>query len=455
MELTRTVSQNIVRTDYTDLPPAVIEATKRSILDIIGVMLPSSTLEQACIALAKITKEQGGKEESTILGFGGKTSCLSAAFLNGSLTHAMDYDDTTDAPPYHPTASAFPAALAIAEKAGNVSGKELITAVALGTDLGVRLSAALKPHTFVDSPWFNVTTLGPFAVAAAAGKILGLSEDEMINALGLAANRVFGSGIISRAPGSQMRAIRDGFTNREGLLCAMMAGNGIHGGNSALEMTFNVYYQDEYDPQILLADLGKKFRGSEASLKPWPACRSTHACIQASLEIVRKHGIKPEQIKEVLLIVGEQSQPNCEPLEIKRKPGFSIEAKFSLPFAVAVALTKNEVKITHFLQENLRDPLVMEMAEKITYKVDKSFGLFVPAEVEIKTVDGKLFSERTELIYGNPEKPMSSADHLAKFKDCIRYSKNPLSADKTEQLIEKILKMEDVKNISEITGLLA
>jgi 2-methylcitrate dehydratase PrpD len=454
MKLTRAISQNIVRTRFENIPPEAVEVAKKCILDTIGVMLPSTTLEKACTALADLVMEQGGKEESTLIGFGRKAPCLEAAFLNGSLVHAMDYDDTTDAPPYHPTGSAFPAALAAAEKVGNISGKEFITAVALGTDLGVRLSAALKEHTYWDSPWFNVTNLGLFATAAAAGKILGLSEDEMINAMGIAANRVFGAGEVMRAPDSQIRAIRDGFTNREGLLSALMAGKGINGCKAAFETFFTVYYQDEYDANILLADLGKKFRGAEASIKPWPACRSTHACIQASLEIVKEHNIKPDQIKEVTLIVGRQSQPNCEPLEVRRKPKFSIDAKFSLPFAVAVALAKKEVKIVHFLQENLGDPQVMEMAEKITYKVDTTFGLFVPAAVDIKTKDGKVFSARVELIYGNPKKPLTQADHLAKFKDCVRYGKNSLSPDKTEQLIGKVLNMENVKDMREITGLL-
>jgi 2-methylcitrate dehydratase PrpD len=454
MELTQAVSRNIVQTTYENIPRETTERTKKSILDTLGVMFPSTTLEKACTALADIVKESGGREESTLIGFGGKAPCLEAAFLNGSLTHAMDYDDTTDSPPYHPTASAFPAALAIAEKTGNVSGKDFITAVALGTDLGVRLSAALEAHTFWDSPWFNVTSLGIFATTAAAGKILKLSEAEMVNAFGIAANRGFGANELILMPDSQIRAIRDGFTNREGLLSALMAAKGITGGKDALERYYEVYYKDAYDVKVLVKELGKKFRGAEASIKPWPACRSTHACIQAALEIINEYKIEPEQIEEVLLTIGKQSQPNCEPLEVRRNPKLSIQAKFSLPFAVAIALTKKKVEIIHFLPDNLSDPQVLEMANRINYKVDPKFGLFIPAVVDIKTKYNRTFSRRVEVIYGNPQKPLSHADQLAKFKDCVRYGKNPLSPDKTEQLIGKILNMEDVKDITEITSLL-
>jgi 2-methylcitrate dehydratase PrpD len=300
-----------------------------------------------------------------------------------------------------------------------------------------------------------VTSLGIFATTAAAGKILKLSENEMINALGIAANRGFGANDLILMPDSQIRAIRDGFTNREGLLSALMAAKGITGGKDALDRYFDVYYKDAYNAGILVEDLGKKFRGAEASIKPWPACRSTHPCIQAALEIITEQEIEPEQIEEVILTVGKQSLPNCEPLEIRQHPELSIQAKFSLPFAVAVALTKKKVEITHFLPENLGDPQVLKMAGRINYKADPSFGLFVPAVVEIKTKDDRTFSRRTELIYGNPQKPLSQADLLAKFKDCVRYAKNPLPADKTEELIGKVLNMEEVKDMTEITDLLS
>jgi 2-methylcitrate dehydratase PrpD len=454
VELTQAVSRNVVRTLYQNIPLETREATKKSILDTLGVMFPSTTLEKACAILADMVKEWGGPQDSTIVGFGGKAPCLAAAFLNGSLTHAMDYDDTTDNPPYHPTASVFPAALAIAEKLGNVSGRDFITAVALGNDLGVRLSAALEATAFVEYPWFNVTNFGTFSATAAAGKLLGLSEDGMINALGIAINRVFGVLEVIQAPDSEIRAIRDGYTNREGLLSALMAGRGIKGCKDALEKFYKVYYRNEYDARVLLSDLGKIFRGAEASLKPWPSCRSTHGCIQAALEIISEHNIEPHQIKEVLMTVGEHLQPNCEPLEAKRNPKLSIDAKFSLPFAVAVALTSKKVEITHFLPENLKDPRALEMAKRINYKIDPSYGLFVPVTVDIKTRDGKLFSRKVEILYGNPQKPVSHADQLAKFKDCIRFGKKSLSPDIIEQLIKKILNLEDVKDMAELTGLL-
>jgi len=455
MELTKALAKNIVKTQYEDLPKEVKEATKRSILDTLGVMIPPTTLEKVCITLAEMVHEVGGKEESTLIGFGWKAPCWDAAFVNGSLTHVLDYDDTTDEPTHHPTAHTFPAALAIAERKGGVSGKDFITAVALGNDLGVRLVSAPKGEVFSDYPWFPITTFGTFTATAAAGKMLKLSEEEMINAFGLSIHRVFGISEAVAAPGSDMRAIRDGFTNREGVLCALMAGKGIRACKDPIETLFKTLYRGEYDPEALILNLGKKFRGAEASLKPWPACRETHGYIQGALEIVKENDIQPNQIEEVNLTVGTFGGRHvCEPVAVRQNPQLSIDAKFSMFFTVAVAFTKRKVEISDFLPDNLKNSKVLDLAKRMKHKIDPTYGVVTPALIEVKTTDGRFFSKFIKTLYGHPENPLSQNDLIAKFKDCVRYAKKPLPAEKTEKFIEQILKLEEVKDIREITNLL-
>lgn len=455
MELTKALAANVAKTQYHDLPPEVKEATKRSILDILGVMMPPTTLDGSCIALAEMVQEAGGKEESTLIGFGGKAPCWMAAFVNGSLTHVLDYDDTTDEPTHHPTACAFPAALAIAEKIGGVSGKDFMTAIALGNDLGVRLSSAPRGQLFSDYPWFPITTFGPFSATAAAGRLLGLSEEEMINALGIAVHRIFGISEAVTAPGSDIRAIRDSFTNKEGVLCALMAEKGIRACQDPIEKVLKILYRGEYDPEAPMSKLGKKFRGAEVSLKPWPACRETHGYIQAVQEIVRDHEIEPSQIEEVRLAVGKfTGQHVCEPVEAKQNPQLSIDAKFSMYFTLGIALTKRKVEISDFFPDNLKNSDVLKPAKRITYRIDPSFGVVAPALAEIRTTDGRVFPKLIETVYGHPEFPLSQDDLIAKFKDCARYAKRPLPPDKTDQLIEQIFRLEEVRDIRQITRLL-
>jgi 2-methylcitrate dehydratase PrpD len=455
MGLTDSLVKNIVKTRYEDLPEEAREATKRSILDTLGVMLPPTTLEPECIAIAEMVKETGGKGESTLIGFGDKAPSWLAAWANGSLTHVLDYDDTTDEPAQHPTSNALPAALAIAEKMGGVSGKDFITAIALATDLSVRMASGPKGRIFDDYPWFPITTFGTFSAAAAPAKIMGFSEDKMSDALGMALYRVFGISKAIADPHSMMRAIRDGFTNKEGVLAALVVDRGVTACTEAVEKLYAALYGNDYDPEVVIRDLGKRFRGAEASLKPWPACRETHGGIQAAMEIINKDGLDTEKIEKVVVTVGEFSGMHLlEPLETKRTPKLSIDAKFSFPFVMAIILAKKKIGISDFLPEGLSDPKVLAMAQKIEGKVDHEFGVVSPVAVDIKTSDGKTFYKKAEVIYGSPQNPLSRDDVIAKFKDCASYARKPLPADKLDKLIEIILELEKVKDMREITELL-
>lgn len=458
MEYTRMLAENIVNTTYEDLPQIVIEKTKRHILDILGVMLPPSRFERGCQALEEISREGGGKEESTLIGFGGKVPCWMAAFVNGSLCHPMDYDDTVDEFPNHPSSHAFPAAFAIAEKVGDVSGKEFLTAVALAVDLNVRLSAAPTGRVGEDYPWFSVPIFGVFSATATAGKLLGLNVEELINAFGISVDRVFGITESLNSPDSEMRAIRDGFGNREGVLAALMVKKGITACKNPIEILYKVFYNNDYDPSLLVSNLGKEFWGLKVGLKAWPCCRVAHTYVKAALDIAGEQDIAPENIDEIMLTVGKFGRDFLfTPLEAKQRPKRSIQAKLSLPFVMGVVFTKRRVIIEDFLQENLADPKVLEIAEKTKYKYDRQISedAIGAGIVAVQTRDGKSIMKKEDIPYGNPKNPMSDEELIKKFKDCARYSKKPLDDKKVTRLLNKILELEKVDNMQEISEILA
>jgi 2-methylcitrate dehydratase PrpD len=450
---TQALAANLVKTTYDNLPKETVEATKKSILDILGVMLPPTTLVKTCASIYEVVSEAGGKPESTIIGFGGKAPCWEAAFVNGSLCHAIDFDDCVglEKPLMHPTGSSFPAALAMAERVGKVSGKELITAVALGNDLSVRLAACPKGNVVFGYPFFPITTFGVFAAAAVSGKILGLSEPETVNNLGLALNRV--SGVTKGLFTCDIRAIRDGINGKEGILCALLASKGLDACKDAVELLFNVYYKDDINPEYLTADLGKKFRGEEVGFKPWPSCQGTHSYIQATLQIVSANNIQLEQVGEIVLHGNKEGEGLFFPSDIKQKPKTSITAKVALPFAVSVAVVHRNVSIANFLPENLGDPRVLEMAKKTKFILEPELGSY-SSRVELKTKDGKVYRAVVDVLRGSIQNPLSTDELVSKFKDCARYAKIPMSASTIDRIINNILNLEKIKDISEITRLL-
>jgi 2-methylcitrate dehydratase PrpD len=450
---TQSIAKHLVKTTFENLPKEAVEATKKSILDILGVMFPPTTLVNTCNSIYELVRDAGGKPESTLIGFGGKVPCWEAAFVNGSLCHAIDFDDCVglEKPLMHPTGSSFPPALAMAEKIGKISGKEFITAVALGNDLSVRLAACLKGNVIFGYPFFPITTFGVFSSAAVSGKLMGLSESQTINNLGIALNRV--SGLTKGLFGSDIRAIRDGINGKEGVLCALLAGKGLDACKDAIELLFSAYYNNDINPEYLTADLGKKFRGSEVGFKPWPSCQGTHTYIQSVLQIVTENNIQPELVDEVVLHGNTEGEGLFFPSEIKQKPTSSITAKVALPFAVSVAIVHRNVSIANFLPENLSDPRVLETAKKIKFKLERDLGSY-SSRVEFKTKDGKVYKTAVDILRGSIKNPLSTDELIAKFKDCSRYSRKPMSASNTDRLINTILELENVKDMNEITKLL-
>jgi 2-methylcitrate dehydratase PrpD len=451
---TQSVANNIVNTTYKNLPREAVVETKKSILDTLGVMLPPTTLVKNCVSIYELISEAGGKPESTIVGFGGKAPCWSAAYVNGSLSHAIDFDDCVglEKPLMLPTGATFPAALAMAERIGRVSGKEFITAVALGNDLSVRLAACPNGNVVTDYPFFPVTTFGVFAAAAVSGKLLRLKAPEIANTLGLALNRV--SGVAESLFKSDLREVRDRLNAREGILCALLAEKGMDACDNGIELLFNTYYTNDYKMENLIVDLGKKFRGSEVAFKPWPSCLGTHSYVQGILQIVNDYDIQPDQVEEIVLRGNEDGKSLCIPPEIKQIPATSITAKIAIPFIMGVAIVHKNVTIAAFQPENLSDPEVLKIARKVKFIVDPGMGNF-SSHVEIKLKNGRTFNTNVEVLRGSLHNPLSTEELMTKFKDCARYSKKPLSERDIDMLINIIFNLENIDNITEITNILS
>jgi len=461
MDMDVALAKNVVGAKYEMLPREIVETTKKSILDTLGVMLAASTLEPACQEMVELAKESGGVEESTIIAFGGKAPSLMAAFANGSLTHALDYDDVHDEFGLHPTASCLPAALALSERIGEVDGKKFITAICMANDLTVRLGSAIT-QTQIEHGWMRPTVFGTFGSAAAAGKILELNENQMVTALSLAFMQTAGTWENANAIGSNLRAIRDVLLAQAGVISALMAQKRLTGFSSGLEGRFGffpVFFRGHYNRDPVLAGLGSSYGGGDISFKPWPGCRCCHNSTAATLDLVQENDIKPQDIKEIMLNIDSSTVPLCEPVEERTKPTTLIGARFSVPYIVAVAAVKRNVTLADFTPEALKQPEVLEMAEKVAWRVDPEIDGIVtaigPVIAEIKCKDGKSYSKRVDFPYGHPKKPISMEALQAKFRDCASYSVKPLTATEIDRVIELVTNLEEVPNVSQIINLLS
>jgi 2-methylcitrate dehydratase PrpD len=450
-------SKFIVNTSYEEIPKEVVEITKKAILDCFGVMIAGSTTDKAASEIVSMVREAGGKKESTIFGVGGKVPAWMAAFANGGMMHVLDYEDVHDTAIVHPTEYALPAALAIVEKVGGVSGEEFLSAIILAGDMAIRFGLArTKPIAWY--AWLLPGVHMTFCATGAAGKLLKLNEDEMVSALGIAINQAAGSMEAIFGPGSAIRQIRDCFGQKAGVLSALMAKRGIKGVRDSFEGRgglFNLYYRGEYNREALLKELGKKWHVLDLSFKAFPACIFTHNYIASTLSIVKEYDIKPEDVKKIVVSVGDRML--CEPAKERQRPTQSIDAKFSVPFTVAVAVVKRRIAIGDFLPEGLRDQKVINVAEKVDGVYDSELDVteVSPAIVEIRTNGGKSYSKRVDYPYGHPRNPMSLEDLIEKFKDCVSYSAKPLAKDNINKAIDLLLNLEKVKDVRKIIQLLS
>jgi 2-methylcitrate dehydratase PrpD len=452
------LAKYVANTVYEDLPEKAIEMTKMSLLDALGVTLAASGLCEECRAFVEIAVENGGKKESTILGFQVQVPAHMAAFANGSMAHALDFEDAHDLALVHPNAATVPAALAMAESIGKVSGKDFITSLAVGCDIVCRLGLAFDENPG-EYGWYIPPILASFGATAAVGKLLNLDETGILDAFSLTLCQSTCSAELRYSPRSDIRSVRDAFAAQAGVLAARLAQKAVKGFDHPFEGKaglFSLYSKGKYDGLRLIEGLGTRFEGANISFKPWPACRGTHTYIEAALHILKEHALDPNDIADIRVIVSSFNRMLCEPEHVKKAPQTVIDAKFSIPFTVATALYHKEVGLEHFTPERLKDKNVLQLAQKIRYDLDPGLGLRDATRgfLEIKTKDNKTYTKRVDRAYGHPDNPVSQEAIVAKFMSCADKAETRISRDRLKEVSKCILSLEQINDIRQIVELL-
>jgi 2-methylcitrate dehydratase PrpD len=448
------LAKHIADIGYDGIPRHAVEIAKKSFLDALGVTLAAGTLGEGCQAFVSLAIAEGGKKESTLIGFDAKTSAAMAAFANGAMAHAIDFEDAHDRALVHPNAATIPAALAVAESIGNVSGKEFLAAIILGSDLVCRLGLALNVNP-LEYGWYIPPIAGAFGATAAACKLLRLTAEQILDAFSLTLCQATCSAELVHSPRSVVRSIRDAFAAKAGVLSALLARQGVTGFKQPFEGKagfFSLYARGNYDPQVLAKDLGRVFEGAHVSFKPWPSCRGTHPYVDAVLQIVGAHHLKPVDVEGIHVVVSPVSKMLCEPLERKQRPVTAIDAKFSIPFVVATALINGRVSLEHFTPQALSNQEVLQMAQRVTYQVDTGLMLKDAMQAFLQiNARSESFSASVDFAYGHPRNPISQDALIGKFMDCAQHAAKKIPAQELSEIVELVLHLEDVENISGIT----
>jgi len=470
-DASRNLARHAATLRYEALPRELIELTKQCVLDTLGVSIGASGINDEARLVHDYVRDLGGKAESTIWGFGGKAPAPWAAFVNGSLGHMLDYDDVSDGG--HVSISTIPPGFAIAEKlrgnGTNISGKDFLTAIAAGTDIHTRLSLAIDiPDWTMAEGWFATQLFGFISGSATAGRLLGLDEEKMENALGIGYNQMSGSRQMAVGAATHMRAMQAGFSGQAATAGAEMARRGVIGDKEFLEGRYGMFHNyvrtgtPNWD--AVIGELGTRFPLLQThGFKVWPACAYTRPTNAATLILRNTHKLKPEDVESITIVGGTGgTQLLCEPLDKKRRPQVSIDGKYSIPFTTGVMMARGNVTLRDYTDEGLRDPGALAMADKVSYRPDPkakmqrggSSGSIGMVAVEIKTKDGRILTSQPDSVPGDPKQRIGWDVVETKFRDCVSFAAKPTAAKNIDRAIELVRDLEHQQDVTEVVRLL-
>jgi 2-methylcitrate dehydratase PrpD len=465
MKPTAQLAQHVADLTYEQLPRELVALVKQCILDTLGVSIAASTLAPEARIVLDYVNELGGKPVSTIWGFGGKAPAPWAVFVNGSLGHMVDYDDVGAGG--HVSIVTIPVAFAVAERMGRVSGRDLITAVAIGTDIHTRLNQGIKiPDWTMSEGWFPTQLFGYVSGAATAAKLQGLDAEHIEHAFGIAFDQMSGSRQMAVGTATHLRSMQAGFSGQGAVLAADLAQRGIVGSKEILEGRYGLYktyIRTEPDWDGVVGELGTRFPllGLHG-FKVWPACGYTRATNTAIMQLRKDFDLKPEDVESITISGGTgATQLLSEPLDLKRRPKLSIDGKYSIPFTSAVMMSKGNVTLRDYTDEGLRDPAVLAMADRVSYRHGPNDALPVGGHsalsrptVEIRMKDGRTHACKADGVPGDPSHPVSDALLEAKFRDCVSFSARPIPRQNIDRALELIDDLENVPDATELVRLL-
>lgn len=459
--LTKQIAGYLARTGFDALDDGALRATKEHILYTLGTILAGSSAPGIKQALAGAQALSGGANESSVLVTGERLPAASAALVNATMGHCRELDINDDRIAYKSSITVIPAALALAEKVDKVSGRDFITAVCLGVDLGIRLGLATNPKPV----HARAIALGPFAAAAGCGKILNLDEDGMHNALGIAFCRSTVTGNSTVAP-SLTKRLGVGFASQSGVVAATLASVGYPAAGEVLQGAagfFQTFYQQEGDYAQLLDQLGSRFEIVLVGPKPFPSCRYTHCAVTGVLDLLRKHVINARDIEEVRVRIGERDMRSVggwteDEKKKKHRPEGVVDAQFSVPYTVAATLVSGGLSLEEFTDAKLRSEEILDLAARVktilTPEFDHGPMDVKPQVVEIIMSNGKVFSEKVVYPKGNPNNPVTSEELVAAFRGMASYAVKPLSGAKIDDAVALAQRLEDVDDVTVLAKLL-
>lgn len=437
-----------IDTRFADLPPEAVQRAKVYVLDSLGVGIAGSSVDGG-LGLLRVASGWGGPAAAA-WGRSAHLSAPAAAFVNAWQMHNQEYDCLHEAAVVHAMATVLPAALAAAEQRGGVSGAELITAIAVGADIAAGLGLASR----AGFRFFRPGTAGGFGAAAAAGRVLGMDSATLEAAFAWQLAQASGT-MQAHAEGSPILPAQVAFNARAALQSCEMAALGFAPARSVFEGPYGylALFEGPFELGPVLDGLGRDWRITEFSHKPFPAGRATHGGIEGVMALRAEHNFAAADVDRVEVIA---------PALIARLVGRPLMAgagasyaRLCMGYAVAKALQHGTVDLADFRGDALADPGTHALAARVETRVDANPdpNALAPQTVVVHLRNGASVSWRREAMLANPARPLTPEQHLAKFHRCLAFTAEPLAVDAPARLAEAVDQLEDLEDVRLLASL--
>ncbi|GGO66627.1 MmgE/PrpD family protein [Nonomuraea cavernae] len=403
----------------TEIPEPVRRAAVRHLLDGFGTALGAYRTGAATPAI-EVARGLGGPPEAAILGTGELLSAPAAALANGTLVHALDFDDTHAGGLVHATAVVLPAAFAVGQQVG-ATGREVLTAAVVGYETVCRVAAA-APHGFHARGLHATMVAGVFSSALVTARLLGLDAERAVAALGIAGSQAGGL-LAFLGTGASTKQLHPGFASQAGIIAARLAAAGATGPETVFDGPHGVFDTLSAAPADLpsiVAGLGESWETTRIGIKPYAACQLSHATVGATLEAMAREPFGPGDVAGIRAQVHPDSASVvCDTSRDLTRPASPYAAKFSLPWTVAALVTDGGLSLGTFETGSIARPEVSELAARVRWDVTDFPGVVAadaPGRVTVTLKDGREVTGAVRRSEGGGDNPLSRASLIAKFE---------------------------------------
>jgi 2-methylcitrate dehydratase PrpD len=427
------------------IPDKARQETKRAILDVIGTSLAGSAEDCGRIITEFVRTESGGIGEAAVIGAGFRAPASLAGLANGTMAHALDYDDV-GLHIGHPSVAVVPAAIAAAEALGS-SGKDFLDAVVIGYEIAGRIGHGAGRLAYAKG-FHGTSVYGVFGAAAAVGRLMGLTTEQMRCAFGIAGSEASG---LRANFGTMTKPLHAGETARGGVMAAILASRGYTADPNIIEtkVGYGSAILGEYDLEAMTADLGRDFMVAHGvDIKKYPCCAGTHQALDAVLNLRARYELGMEDVDEITVEASEAA----ENLLIYPRPQSGLQGKFSMQYTVAAAMLDGGLKRSTFTDASAFRPEMREAIEKVNVNWTRGGSGPDGTGVKVRTKDGSTVEWETTVVRGSAADPLSKEELIAKFLDNAAVALPEGEAREVMQLVEALDGADKIAALTAIVG---